>query len=31
MSPLVLGEILGAFVDTLTDDGKHPVQDCENL
>ena len=31
MSPLVLGEILGVFVNTLTADGKYPVQDCENL
>ena len=31
MSPLVLGEILGVFVNTLTDDAKCPVQVCENL
>ena len=31
ISPLVLGEILGAFVNTLTADAKYPVQDCENL
>ena len=31
MSPLVLGEILGLFVNTLTADGKYPVQGCENL
>ena len=31
MSPLVLGEILEVFVDTLTAYGKYPVQDCENL
>ena len=31
ISPLVLGEILGAFVKTLTVDDKYPVQDCENL
>ena len=31
MSPLVLGEILGVFVNTLTDDAKYPVQVCENL
>ena len=31
MSPLVLGEILGVFVKTLTTDGNYPVQDCENL
>ena len=31
MSALVLGKILGMFVNTLTADGKYPVQDCENL
>ena len=31
MSPLVLGEILSVFVNTLTPDGKYPVQDRENL
>ena len=31
MSPLVLGEILGVFVNTMTDDAKDPVQVCENL
>ena len=31
MSPLVLGEILGVFFNTLTSDGMYPVQDCENL
>ena len=31
ISPLVSGEILGVFVNTLTDDVKYPVQDCENL
>ena len=31
MSPLVLGEILGMFVNTLTVDGKYPLQGCENL
>ena len=31
ISPLVLGEILGVFVNTLTADGKYPVQGCENL
>ena len=31
MSPLVLGEILEMFVDTLTAAGKYPVQGCENL
>ena len=31
MPPLVLGEILGVFVNTLTANGKYPVQGCENL
>ena len=31
MSPLVLDEMLGVFVNTLTADGKYPVQGCENL
>ena len=31
MSSLVIGEILGVFVNTLTADGKYPVQGCENL
>ena len=31
MSLLVLSEILDVFVNTLTADGKYPVQDCENL
>ena len=31
ISPLVLGETLGVFVNTLTDDSKYSVQDCENL
>ena len=31
MSPLVLGEILGEFINTLTSDGKYPVRGCENL
>ena len=31
MSPLVLGEVLGLFVNILTDDNKYPVEDCENL
>ena len=30
MSPLLLGEILRVFVNTLTSDGKYPVLDCEN-
>ena len=31
MSALVLSEILGVFVTTLTDNAKYPVQDCDNL
>ena len=31
MSPLVLGEILGVFVKTLTADGMYPIQGCENF
>ena len=31
MSPLVLGENLGVFINTLTADDKYPVQDCKNL
>ena len=31
VSSLVLGEILGVFVNTLSADGKYSVQDCENL
>ena len=31
MCPLVLGEILGVLVSTLTADPKYPVQDCTNL
>ena len=31
MSPLVLGEIFGVFVNTLTADGKYPDQDCQNF
>ena len=31
MSPLVLREILRVFVNTLTAEGKYPVQDCTNL
>ena len=31
MSPLVLGEILGVFLNTLTADGKYRVQDCGNM
>ena len=31
MSPLVLGKILGVFVNTLTAEGKYPVEDWENF
>ena len=31
MSPLVLGKILGVFVNTSTAEGKYPVEDWENL
>ena len=31
MSPLVLGEFLGEFFNTLNAVGKYRVQDCENL
>ena len=31
MSPPVIGEVLGVFVNTLSADDKHPVQDCQNL
>ena len=31
MSPIVLYEILGAFVDIMTADCKYPVQYCGNL
>ena len=31
MSPLVLGEILGVYVTTLTANAEYPVEDCENL
>ena len=31
MSPVVLGEIVGVFLNTLISDGKHPVQGCENF
>ena len=31
MAPLLLGEIFGVSVNTLTADGKYFVQDCENL
>ena len=31
MSPVVLDEFLGVFVNTLTAGGKYPVEDCRNL
>ena len=31
VSPLVLFDFLALFANTLTVDGKYPVQDCENL
>ena len=31
MSPLVLGEILGVFVNICTAEGMYPVKDCEKL
>ena len=31
MSPLVLGEVIAVFVNTLTSEGNYPVEDCENL
>ena len=31
MSPLLLGEIFGDFVDTLPPDGKYPVEHYENF
>ena len=31
MSPLVLGEMLGVFVNTLTANNKYPFEDCWNL
>ena len=31
MSPIVLGEILRAFVNTLSADGKYTLQNCQNL
>ena len=30
-SPLVICEILGVVVNTLTADDKYPVSDCKNL
>ena len=31
MAPLVLCEIFGVFLNTLTSDGNYPVQDCQYL
>ena len=31
MSPLVLGQVLGRFVNILTSVDKYPFQDCENF
>ena len=31
ISPLVLGKILGVFLNTLTSDDKYPVEDSENF
>ena len=31
MAPLVLGEILGVFINTLTAEGKYPVENWEYL
>ena len=31
MSALVLDEIVGVFLNTLTSDGKYPVEGCENF
>ena len=31
MCLVVLGEVLGVFVNTLTTNGKYPVQDCKNF
>ena len=31
MPSLVLGQILGMFVDILTADSQYPVEGCENL
>ena len=31
MSPLVIGEIIGVFVNTLTAEGKYSIEDWENL
>ena len=31
MCPLILGQIVGVFANTLTADGKHPIEDWENF
>ena len=31
MSPLVIGEIIGVLVNTLTAEGKYSIEDWENL
>ena len=31
ISPSLLGEILGIFLNTLSADGKYPIEDWENL
>ena len=31
ISPLIIGEILGLFVNTLTAEDKYPVEDWDNL
>ena len=31
MSPVLLGEILWMFLNTLTAEGKYPIQDGENF
>ena len=31
ISPLIIGEILGLFVNTLTAEDKYPVEDLDNL
>ena len=31
MSPLVIGEIIGVFVNTLTAEGKYSIEDWQNL
>ena len=31
MCPLVLREILGVYINTMTANVKYPLQDCENM